>query len=179
MHASGCDEFGRRAKLRKKSLTCDVVCLPSLNTSVQSSFQSDAPNVVAAEAVRWVAPGPPCWEQTSWQRRQEGSFTLGLPVLKRKYRGRRFDLSSVWLFLVLCWNIKESSKGFLGTVGKGRMISTVGCRFMDLIIGLVFANVFLLFLVRNSSPIVFSLREGSFMLSAWMLFPIFHNLSVS
>lgn len=51
--SSGCDEeFGRRAKLRKKSLTCDVACLPSLNTSVQTSFQSDAPNVVAAEVVR-------------------------------------------------------------------------------------------------------------------------------
>lgn len=49
---------------------------------------------------------------------------------------------------------------------------------MGLIIELVFANVFLLFLVRGSSPILFSLREGSFMLSAWMLFPIFHILSV-
>lgn len=49
---------------------------------------------------------------------------------------------------------------------------------MGLITGLVFANVFLLFLVRSSSPILFPLREGSSVLSAWMLFPIFHILSV-
>lgn len=104
-----------------------------------------------------------------------GGIAWGPPVLRGEV------MWWVWLqqCLALPCPLKEESNKGQGRNEKRGTVGTVGCGFMALVTGLVFANIFLLFRIRCSSPILFSLRERSFMLSAWMLFPVFHVLSVS
>lgn len=91
-----------------------------------------------------------------------GGMAWGPPVL----RGEVMQ----WVWLQRCLALPCPLKYRRAKVEMRGTVGTVGCRFMALIIGLVFANIFLLFPVRCSSPILFSVREGSFMHVCYLQF---------